>query len=263
MYNIENYTKLKKAELNQKYANSNKPTLAIIHIGNNKASESYIKGKINDCKEVGFNYDLIRFPDTVTKDELTHCIKCLNTTNDIDGIILQLPVPSHLKDCIHLINDNKDVDGFNHSSPFEPCTPLGVINFFKFQNIELKGKDVVIIGRSDIVGRPLAKMMIDENATVTLCHSHTKNLKDKLKSADIIVSAVGKAKLLTLDMVNQDQIIIDVGINIGEDGKLCGDLDKECYDKLEYFTPVPKGCGLMTRLTLLENTAKAFELKKE
>ena len=236
--------------------------LHIFQIGDNPASNSYIKGKIKDCEEVGIKAILHKYPEDDYVDIYTdiYDIDYDMGENDISGgIFLQLPVPKDVD--LNEINDSispwSDVDGFKQDSFHKPCTPSGIMDWLEANNIDLCGKNVCIIGRSDIVGKPLAKMMTDKNATVTLCHSKTVNLEDHMKMTDIIVAAVGKAKFIHDIDLPRRPIIIDVGINRDENGKLCGDVD---YDNMlntcEYITPVPSGVGLLTRAGILKNITK-------
>ena len=236
-----------------------KPTLAIVQVGDEYASNKYIKGKMKDCDEVGIYCFLEKFDENISEKELLEQINKIQ--KNVNGIIVQLPLPKHIniKNVINIIDDDKDVDGFKIASNFKPCTPLGI---FKLLNkiTNLDGKNVCIIGRSEIVGHPMANLLITQsNATVTICNSYTKNLSMYTKNADVIISAVGKIHTITKDMVKNGAIIIDVGINMDENGKMCGDVDyNDVVDKCEFITPVPGGIGLITRVTLLENTLKAY-----
>lgn len=232
-----------------------KPFLCIIQVGDLFASNKYVQGKIKDCEEVGICVELKKYEDTVTEEAL---IKEIEISNELyDGIIVQLPLPKHINvnNIQKAIDDKVDVDGFKSSSIFYPCTPLGIFNLLN-EVTDLNGKHVVILGRSEIVGKPMANLLIEKsNATVSICNSHTPDISYYTKQADIIISAVGKAKLITKDMVKENCIVIDVGINRDEDGKMCGDVDYDAIQELcEFITPVPGGIGLITRLTLLENT---------
>lgn len=245
------------------------PRLVVVMIGNNPASQAYVNGKKRDCEECGIGFELIHLSENSTQEDVMSLIKGLNASNMIDGILVQLPIPRHLdKDAIiKAIDPRKDVDCFCEENlgrlflnrpVFEPCTPSGIIDLMSFYDIDVVGKHCVIIGRSDIVGKPLATMLINYGATVTVCNSHTKDLKSITQSADIVVCAVGKPKFLTADMIHEGAIVIDVGINKGEDGKLCGDVDfDDVKDKVGAITPVPGGVGLMTRAALMKNIIKA------
>ena len=237
------------------------PKLMIIQVGNNQASNAYIKGKVKDCDEVGIKWTHIHIDeDTATTGYLCELIK--NMSWEADGIIVQLPLPDHInKDAIiDTIANKKDVDGFKHMSKHMPCTPKGVMTIFEKMGVDLTGKVCCVIGKSDIVGRPLVNLLMTAGATVISCNSKTKDLKSHTLRSDIIISAVGKRDLITKDMVTEDSIVIDVGINRDENGKLCGDVSRDCYDYVKMITPVPKGVGLMTRVSLLQNLYDAFML---
>ena len=245
------------------------PRLVVVMIGNNPASQAYVNGKKRDCEECGIDFELIHLSENSTQESVMGLIERLNNSSKVDGILVQLPIPRHLdKDAIiKAINPRKDVDCFCEENlgrlflnrpMFEPCTPSGIIDLMSFYGIDVVGKHCVIIGRSDIVGKPLATMLINYGATVTICNSHTKDLKSITQSADIVVCAVGKPKFLTADMIREGVIVIDVGINKGEDGKLCGDVDfDDVKNKAGAITPVPGGVGLMTRAALMKNIVKA------
>lgn len=251
--NIKVYTKEKKALLAQ--AVSERPEriqLAIISVGKNSASERYVRNKIKDCEEVGIIAHNYGYDEAIKTEEL------IGEINDLqefyDGLIVQLPLPKHIDyNKVKLaINPEKDVDGFHPLSKFKPATPLGIMNYLKDCGVELRGKNVVIIGRSEIVGRPLARMMTDADATVTLCHSRTPDFWKFIGNAQIVICAVGKAHFLDCAKISDDTIVVDVGINFDENGKLIGD----CYNiegKEGTVTPVPGGVGLLTRVALLEN----------
>ena len=256
MISIKEYVEIEKSRLNDIVKNnSNKFYLDIFQIGDNSASNSYIKGKLKDCDEIGIIGRLHKFEESITQEELEkEVFNCLVDTN---GVIIQLPVPKHIdaNEIISMyVSPELDVDGFVYNT-HNPCTPKGIIDLLKRSDIDITGKECVVVGRSNIVGKPLAKMFTDRNATVTLCHSHTnrKHLEYYCREADIIVSAVGKPKWLNVYTLN-NPIVIDVGINRDENGKLCGDVD---YDGMkphcEYITPVPGGVGLLTRLSLMKN----------
>ena len=246
-----------------------KPKLAVIMVGDNVASKIYIKNKNKACTEIGIEYEEYLLEETVPQQQLQELIKELNETKEINGILLQSPLPQHLNinQAFKAISYRKDVDGFTPSSvgklsigedTFISCTPYGVMKMFEAYNIDLSEKDVVIVGRSNIVGKPLAQCCLSENATVTICHSKTKNLKEHTKRADILISAIGKAKFIKKDMVKQGAVVIDVGINRNEEGKLVGDVDFEDVKKVaSYITPVPGGVGPMTIAMLMNNVIKA------
>lgn len=245
------------------------PKLAVIMVGDNPASKVYVKNKSRVCNEVGIEYQEYLLPENATQKELLELIKRLNQDKKTNGILLQSPLPQHINinEAFKTITYLKDVDGFTPSSvgklcigedTFISCTPYGVIKMFEEYNIDLKGKNVVILGRSNIVGKPLIQCCLQKDATVTVCHSKTTNLSEYTKKADVIISAIGKAKFLTEDMVKDGVVIIDVGINRQDDGKLVGDVDFENVSKkASYITPVPGGVGPMTIAMLMNNVIKA------
>lgn len=249
-----------------------KPGLAVILVGEDSASLVYVNNKEKMCKKLGINSFVYRLPEETSEEELLNLIDSLNKNDEVDGILLQHPVPSHIDEmkAFNKIDPNKDVDGFNiinrgklavGEDAFVACTPLGVIEMLKYENIEISGKHCVILGRSNIVGKPLYELMLKENATVTVCHSKTKNLSEICKTADILVVAIGKSKFVTEDMVKEGAVVIDVGIN-RIDGKLIGDVDFEnVYKKTSFITPVPGGVGPMTMAMLMKNVLKATRLK--
>lgn len=246
------------------------PHLAVIIVGDDPASQSYVKGKSKACDEVGITNTTIQLPSDVSQQDLIQTIDELNRNSKIDGILVQLPLPNHIDEAsvMNYINPLKDVDGFHPVNVdglytgkkcIKPCTPTGIIKLLKKAKVEIEGKNVVVLGRSNIVGLPVAKMLLDENATVTVCHSRTKNLKEITSQADILIVAIGKPKFVTADMVKDGAVVIDVGVN-RVDGKLVGDVD---FDNVEYktsvITPVPGGVGPMTITCLLENTIECFK----
>lgn len=247
-----------KEELKNKIDPNNPPILTIVQVGDNPASNSYIKGKVNDCKQVGIAYNHYKFDDSIPESVLIENIKSLQES--CDGIIVQLPLPRHINEqnIINVINKEKDVDGFRVDSPFTPCTPLGIMTILE-DVTELKGRDVLIINRSNIVGKPLVNLLLDKDATVTIAHSKTNNLIDKIKSHDIIITAVSIPNFIKKEYLHKGQIVIDVAINKDENGKLCGDVEKWCEDIVD-VTPVPNGIGLMTRVSLLKNTCETISL---
>ena len=241
--------------LKMRWYNDAPPTLAIIQVGNNEASNRYVRNKMKDCDEVGITAHAYYYPEDTTEFELVDQIEHL--VEFYDGVMVQLPLPPHIRveAAVAAIPKEKDVDGFRCDSLFSPATPLGIVNYLDYCGFDFEGKEVVILGRSDIVGKPLAKMMTDRNATVTLCHSKSK-LSNHIYRADLIVSAVGKAGFLNCYPIHCP--VVDVGINF-VDGKLVGD----CYNtEGRNVTPVPGGVGLLTRLSLLENVLQAKEMKK-
>ncbi len=247
------------------------PGLTVIIVGDDPASVVYVRNKKRACIDVGMNSEVIEMPESTTQEELLSRIDALNADKSVHGILVQLPLPPHINEeaVINRISPDKDVDAFhpvnvgkvmtgNYS--FVPCTPAGVMEMLKFKNIEIMGKHCVIIGRSNIVGKPQAMLMLKENATVTICHSKTKNLAEITRSADILVAAVGRAKFVSSDMVKDGAVVVDVGINRLPDGKLCGDVDFDPVEKIaSYITPVPGGVGPMTITMLLKNTLTAAE----
>lgn len=245
------------------------PKLAVIMVGDNPASKVYVKNKSKACNEVGILYEEYLLEEDTTQEELIKLIKKLNEDKSINGILLQSPIPQHLdiNEAFKAITYAKDVDGFTPSSvgklcigedTFISCTPYGVMKMFEEYNIDLTGKNVVILGRSNIVGKPLIQCCLQKHATVTVCHSKTKNLDEHTKQADIIISAIGKPKFVTSDMVKDGVIVIDVGINRDENGKLVGDVDFEnVKERASYITPVPGGVGPMTIAMLMNNVIKA------
>lgn len=251
------------------------PKLAVIMIGDNPASKVYVKNKSKACDEIGIDYEEFLLGESTTQSELNELIKKLNEDKNINGILLQSPIPEHLNinEAFKSITFIKDVDGFTPSSvgklvigedTFISCTPYGVLKMFEEYNIDLTGKNVVILGRSNIVGKPLLQVCLNKNATVTICHSKTQDLKEYTKRADILIAAIGKSKFVTEDMVKQDAVVIDVGINRGEDGKLTGDVDFENVEKkASYITPVPGGVGPMTIAMLMSNVIKATKLQNK
>lgn len=249
LQNIKEYCKKRKQELKNSIALLDKELiLAVIQVGNNEASNRYIKNKKKDCEEVGINCQWYYYPEEITTEQLILEIKDLQ--EHVDGLIVQLPLPRSIDvEQVKLaIDPLKDVDGFHPMSKFKPCTPKGIISYLDYCRFPFEGADTLVIGRSDIVGKPMAKMLLDRNCTVVQAHSKTKNLWDKIKSADLIICAVGKAKFLNCYAIHVP--VIDVGINFDENGKLVGD----CYNTEDReVTPVPGGVGLLTRVALLEN----------
>ncbi|KFM98561.1 bifunctional methylenetetrahydrofolate dehydrogenase/methenyltetrahydrofolate cyclohydrolase FolD [Bacillus clarus] len=245
------------------------PGLAVILVGEDPASRSYVKGKEKGCEQVGIYSELIEFPETITEERLLAEIDRLNEDDRINGILVQLPVPKHIEEkaIIERISPEKDVDGFHPISvgrmmtgqdTFLPCTPHGILELVKETNLDISGKHVVVIGRSNIVGKPVGQLFLNENATVTYCHSKTKNIKELCKLADILIVAVGRPKMVTAEYIKEGAVVIDVGVNRLETGKLCGDVDFDnVLDVAGYITPVPKGVGPMTITMLLHNTVES------
>ena len=256
-------------EFSKKY--NRLPHLVVILVGDNPASVSYVTGKGKACEEIGIKNTTIKKPDNITEKELLNIIDELNNDSTVDGILVQLPLPKHINPdlVINAISPSKDVDGFhpiNVASLYlkQPgivsCTPKGIIEVLDYANIQIEGKHAVVIGRSNIVGMPVSKLLLDRNATVTICHSRTKNLAEITNTADIIIAAVGKAKFVKADMVREGAVVIDVGVNRDETtGKLCGDVDfKDVEPKASYITKVPGGIGPMTITCLMENTLECY-----
>lgn len=250
------------------------PGLAVILVGNDAASATYVASKAKSCKNAGIYSVVHEMPDTISQDELLETIKRMNENPSLDGILVQLPLPKHIDTTIVLeaIDPLKDVDGFHpynvgrmvsNLDSFLPATPFGVMRMFEEYNIDLKGKNVCVIGSSDIVGKPMAALLINAKATVTVCNSSTKDLASHTKAADIVVIAVGVPHLLKGDMLKDGAVVIDVGINRLDTGKLTGDADfEDCKDKCSHITPVPGGVGPMTIGMLLKNTVKAARLRE-
>jgi len=248
------------------------PKLAVVLVGDNPASLSYIKQKRKACEFTGIKWEQINYEDSITHDELLQTVEELNAREDVHGILVQLPLPDHIygPEIIKAISPRKDVDGFHAynlgkmflSTEFEelaPCTPMGVIKMLDEYNIDIAGMDATVVGASNIVGKPMSTMLLNRDATVTTCHIKTKDLKKHTLNADLLVVAVGKAGLITEDMVKEGAIVVDIGCN-KVDGKLCGDVDFDAISKkASYITPVPGGAGPMTVACLMENTIIACE----
>ena len=246
-----------------------KPKLAVIMVGDDNASKIYVRNKSKACEELGIDYEEINMGEDTTQEQLLDTIKKLNNRNDIHGILLQSPVPKGLdiNEAFRTILPEKDVDGFNPinvgklalgQETFVSCTPFGIIKLLEEYNIPIEGKNAVIIGRSNIVGKPMLHCLLNKNATVTICHSKTKNLEEITRKADILIVAIGKTKFVTQDMVKPGAVVVDVGINRNEQGKVCGDVDFENVEKIaSYITPVPGGVGPMTIAMLMTNVIKA------
>lgn len=263
MVSCKDYVVDRKNELKNKVNfMQRKPHLCVIQIGDDPASNSYIKGKKKDCEEVGIECEHIKVSEYACNYSLISQIDKLNYSSNVDGIIIQLPIPEkfNIERLQSHISPEKDVDGFRRDSLFSSCTPKGIIDWIEYNGYSLEGKNVTVIGRSKIVGKPLVNILIDKGATVTCCNSKTKNLVSHTCRADVVISAVGKAKFLNSNMFGHPDLIIDVGINRDENGKLCGDVDYEEVSAAlpnTYVTPVPGGVGLLTRVALLENTLEA------
>lgn len=249
------------------------PGLAVILVGDNQASQTYVHNKQKACQEVGIDSFLYRYGASITELELLNKIEELNQDEKIHGILVQLPLPTHIdpSKVILAIHPDKDVDGFHPinvgkmvtgEEAFISCTPLGIMELLKEIGYSTEGKHAVVVGRSNIVGKPMGQLLLNANATVTYCHSRTKNLRNFTSQADILISAVGKAKFLKADDIKEGAVVIDVGMNRGENGKLCGDIDTEdAMGKAAFITPVPGGVGPMTITMLLFNTVKSARTK--
>lgn len=252
-----------------------KPSLAVIMAGNNPASEVYVKNKEKKALEIGFNSIIKKTDENITKEELLKIIKELNEDDNINAILLQLPLPKHLneKDFLDKIDPKKDVDGFcsynlgkllKNDSPYAiPCTPKGIVRLLDEYNIDIEGKIALVIGRSNIVGKPVSILLLNRNSTVIMTHTKTKNLENLTKTADILICAAGKKEMIKKEMIKENAVIIDVGITRDNDGKLKGDVDfNDVKEKASYITPVPGGIGPMTIAMLMENTYELYKIQK-
>ena len=249
-------------------------TLAVVKVGNDPASAVYVRNKEKACEYVGITSRTLALPEETTEEELLKVVEDLNNDSAVNGILVQLPLPKHIDESKILlaIDSNKDVDGFHPvnvgkmvigEDAFLPCTPAGIIEMLKRSDVDITGKECVVIGRSNIVGKPMSILMLKENATVTIAHSRTKDLKEVTKRADILIAAIGKAKFVTSDYVKDGTVVIDVGMDRDEDGKLCGDVDFASVEKIaSAITPVPGGVGPMTVTMLLVNCLRSVELNK-
>lgn len=247
--------------------------LAVVIVGDNPASRVYVNNKKKACAEVGFNSYEYALPEETTEAELLELVEKLNNDDKVNGILVQLPLPKQINEnaIINAIRPEKDVDAFHPENvghimigdfSFLPCTPAGVMELIAETGVDVCGKNCVVIGRSNIVGKPMAMLLLHKNGTVTICHSRTKNLEEICSNADILVAAVGKAGFVTPDMVKEGAVVIDVGMNRNAEGKLCGDVDyTACFDKAGYITPVPGGVGSMTIAMLMRNTLTAAKIK--
>ena len=267
-----------KEELKEKVAEYKKQgveiTLAVVKVGNDPASAVYVRNKEKACEYVGITSRTLALPEETTEEELLKVVNDLNEDKAVNGILVQLPLPKHIDESKVLlaIDSNKDVDGFHPvnvgkmvigEETFLPCTPAGIIEMLKRTDVEISGKECVVIGRSNIVGKPMSMLMLKENATVTIDHSRTKDLKEVTKRADILIAAIGKAKFVTADYVKEGAVIIDVGMDRDENGKLCGDVDFDSVSQVaSAITPVPGGVGPMTVTMLLVNCLRSVELNK-
>ena len=247
--------------------------LAVVIVGNNSASRVYVNNKKKACEEVGFTSYEYALPEETTEAELLELVEKLNNDDKVNGILVQLPLPKQINEnsIINAIRPEKDVDAFHPENvghimigdfSFLPCTPAGVMELIAETGVDVCGKNCVVIGRSNIVGKPMAMLLLHKNGTVTICHSRTKNLSEICSKADILVAAVGKAGFVTPDMVKEGAVVIDVGMNRNSEGKLCGDVDyAACFDKAGYITPVPGGVGPMTIAMLMRNTLTAAKIR--
>lgn len=263
-----------KKEVDSLKAQNINPCLAVVVVGENKASAKYVSFKEKTCQELGIESLVFRLPEDTDEIYLSGLIEELNNNLAVNGILIQLPLPKHLNQnrIIEKINFIKDVDGFTpyclgrlliDNPLFVPCTPKGIIRMFDEYKIDLEGKNAVVIGRSIIVGKPLSLLLLKRNATVTLCHSKTKNLAEITKKADILCVAIGKPKFITSGMVKEGAVVVDIGINVTESGRVTGDIDfEEVQQKASYITPVPGGVGPMTIAMLMENTIYATKIQK-
>ena len=262
-----------RAEVEALKAKGANPGLAVVLVGNNPASRVYVSNKEKDCAEVGFQSYEYALPEETTEEELLELVAKLNADKNINGILVQLPLPKQIceQTILHAISPAKDVDAFHPENvgrimigdySFLPCTPAGVIEMLDSTGVDINGKHCVVIGRSNIVGKPMAMLLLHRNGTVTICHSRTKNLAEQTRQADILIAAVGKADFVTADMVKEGAVVIDVGMNRNAEGKLVGDV---CYDEVEKIasaiTPVPGGVGPMTRAILMRNTLTAAKMQ--
>jgi methylenetetrahydrofolate dehydrogenase (NADP+)/methenyltetrahydrofolate cyclohydrolase len=263
-----------KASLREKITGHGiKPGLAVILVGEDQASKVYVGGKEKDALEVGYHSELYRLPADSSQDDVLKLVKELNARKEINGILVQLPLPEHLDEELitNAIDPLKDVDGFTYNSAgrlftgspgLVACTPKGCIEMIRSTGVDIKGLNAVVIGRSNIVGKPMAMLLLARHATVTICHSKTRDLAAITSKADIVVAAIGRAKFVTADMIKEGAIVIDVGMNRDVNGKLCGDVDFDAVrEKASYITPVPGGVGLMTRAMLMSNTHEAYMLQ--
>jgi len=262
-----------KTQVDELKAQGIEPCLAVIIVGDDFASRTYVNNKKRTCEEVGIKSLEFAMPAETTQDELLELVNKLNADDSVNGILCQLPIPKHIdeKVILNAILPDKDVDAFHPVNAghimigdcvLKPCTPAGIMEMLKYEGIDVSGKNCVVIGRSNIVGKPMAMLLLGASGTVTVCHSRTQNLSDITRSADILVAAVGKAKFVTADMVKEGAVVIDVGMNRDEDGKRCGDVDFEAVkDKASHITPVPGGVGLMTVAMLMQNTVTAAKIQ--
>lgn len=258
-----------RSEVTQLKQQGIQPGLTVVLVGNHPASLSYVKAKVKDCEKVGIASEVIRLSEDITEQELLKELEKLNHNEAVHGILVQLPLPDHINEkvILHAIAPEKDVDGFHPINVgnmmigdqcYLPCTPHGIVRMVKDSGVEIAGKHVVVIGRSNIVGKPVSLLMLQENATVTICHSKTKDLAKIASEADILIAAIGRPQIITADYIKPGAVVIDVGVNRLDTGKLVGDVDyQNVLEKAGYITPVPGGVGPMTRTMLLYNTLQA------
>ena len=265
MISCKEYVEIQKKELKDKISSfRRKPCLCVVQIGDNQASNSYIKSKKNMCDELGIEFKHVHITNDIGQEELENKVFELSLNYNIDGVIIQLPIPNKYN--VDKLQQNisvcKDVDGFRGESLFSPCTPLGIIEWLKYNGFDFIGKNVVVVGRSKIVGLPLTEMLIKEGATVTCCNSSTNSLSRYMFNADLVITAIGKPKFFNKFDFNGTKIIVDVGINRDENGKLCGDVDPCNLEEYTgaYLTPVPGGVGKLTVLSLMKNVVEAYEI---
>ena len=271
--NVKEQVRQETEALFQKYGK--KPGLAVVIVGNDPASRVYVNNKKKACETVGFQSFEYALPEDTTQEELLEQVETLNADRNVNGILVQLPVPKQIDDkaIINAISAEKDVDAFHPENvgrimigeyAFLPCTPAGVMELIDSTGVEISGKKCVVIGRSNIVGKPMAMLLLHRSGTVTICHSRTQNLAEITREADILVAAVGKANFVTGDMIKEGAVVIDVGMNRLENGKLCGDVNfAEAEQKASYITPVPGGVGPMTIAMLMKNTLTAFKAQNQ
>lgn len=253
-------------------SNKRIPMLSVVIVGDDPASKTYVASKARQCKEVGFLSQVISLAASISQEELEAAIVGLNKDSNVDGILVQLPLPKHLNEdsVIETIDPMKDVDGLHpinvglmelSQERFVPCTPKGIMTLLDHYDVALEGKRALVIGRSRLVGKPIASLLLKKNATVTIAHSFTKDLKERVLESDIVVVAIGRKEFVSLDMLKKEHILIDVGIH-NHEGKLYGDVERAAYEYVSMATPVPKGVGPMTIASLLENTLYAYNLKE-
>lgn len=269
MISCKEYAEIQKQKLKEKVSTfKTKPTLCVVQIGNDPASSTYVRNKKRTCEELGIDFCHIHQEDyeNTSQETLMYALNLLNKEEEINGIIIQLPIPDkyNVEELQKCISPEKDVDGFLPNSCFKPCTPLGIIEWLKFNNFDFIGKNAVVIGRSKIVGLPLTEMLIEEGATVTCCNSKTNSLSRYVFNANLVVSAIGRPKYFNKFDFNGVGIVVDVGINRDENGKLCGDVNPDDFERYlpnTYLTPVPGGVGLLTVVSLMDNVVKAYEMQ--